>query len=325
MEIGYGNIKALDSRCVLASIALTYVERLPYCDSPTPSNDTPPALGIRQTLVPLMASGFSSDAVCNSLHLPAPSYAALRESFPDLCSPDDHPSEPSPVDPYDLSLWQPSSDISVAPRARDSEFERFLLDDMTRIRCQDPNAYPSLLLRIKYDTNRAVSCLDAWHRANSINVRQHFYPKPLSKVTLFRNNLAILRSNSKYARCDVTGALADIFDLDAPVPCTDLAVIRAGNNVVAALGETILAVESLIGRLDIVITRSRNRYASLVEESDCVSELEEAAVVSSDDEEEYGDDNDVDVKVESVEEVSQVQFPSLPLVPDEYGVIYITD
>ena len=301
MEIGYGNVKALDSRCVLASITLTYVERLPYCDSPTPSNDTPPALGIRQTLVPLMASGFSSDAV------------------------DDHPSEPSPVDPYDLSLWQPSSDISVAPRARDGEFERFLLDDMTRIRCQDPNAYPSLLLRIKYDTNRAVSCLDAWHRANSINVRQHFYPKPLSKVTLFRNNLAILRSNSKYARCDVTGALADIFDLDAPVPCTDLAVIRAGNNVVAALGETILAVESLIGRLDIVITRSRNRYANLVEESDCVSELEEAAVVSSDDEEEYGDDNDVDVKVESVEEVSQVQFPSLPLVPDEYGVIYITD
>jgi hypothetical protein len=79
-----------------------------------------------------MASGFLSDTVRNSLHLPAPSYTALCESFPNLCSPDDHPSEPSPVNPYDLSLWQPSSDISVAPQARDGEFECFLLDDMAR-------------------------------------------------------------------------------------------------------------------------------------------------------------------------------------------------
>lgn len=320
MAEGGSGVEAHDSRSVL-SHPPEFNTHVAY--SPAPLNNTSPRLRIRQALVPLMASAFSSDTIRNSLHLPAPSSSALRESSPNFQSLKDLASEQCPVDPYDLSLWQPDSNAFVAPRARDGEFERFLLDEMARIGCQDPTAYPSLLLRLKYDTNRALSCVDAWHRADVIDIRQHFYPKPLSKLILFRNHLAILRSNSKYASYDVTGALADIFDLETFVPLTDLAIIRAGNNIVAALGESILAVEGLIARLDTIITRSRNRYTCLVEELDSADELGEAAVMPSNEEGECGKDDDV-ADVEEVD-VSSVRFPSPPLTPNDDGVIYVSD
>jgi len=291
-------------------------------------NATPPSLQqeLVQSLANVTPNFLSSRA---ALHHPAPSYSVLLGDFFSRSPPGDEQPRPGPADPYDLALWHPSSPSSVAPRARDGEFERFIMDELASMGCQDPTSYPALSIHLKLDTNRALSCLNAWRRANSINIFGHFYPRPLRDTITFRNHVVILRSNSSYARSDVYGTLSAIARLDTHVPEADRGAIWESNDIAAAVGESILLIEGLINKLDRIIMRSKLQYESTRDESNEAVGLGAAAVVPSDsDGEGGGEDGDEsgDGTAAMAERIDSKARPMSPLlVPNDDGVIDLSD
>jgi hypothetical protein len=297
---------------------------------PTPLANAllPPSPNLRKALVSTMYRPIAG-SYPPSIHLPAPSCSMLQEDFPER-RPLTHPnSNPGPVDPHDLSLWNPGSANSVPPRPRDSEFERFILDEMGRQGIVEPNSYPAITMRIRLDANRAKSCLHAWLRAEAVDIHKQFYSKPLSKIIHFRNHVAILRSNSNFAMIDITASLNALFSLDTHVPNSDHDAIRAYNDIMVTLSELLLPMENLIDRLDIIITRSQSKYSALHSDKEGIVPV--VPVVPSDGEEgeEDADEDEegIRAKAENTAEVG-LEPPGtdhLSPIPGFLGVIEIMD
>jgi hypothetical protein len=201
------------------------------------------------------------------------------------------------------------------------------MDEMASMGCQDPTSYPALSIRLKLDTNRALSCLNAWRRANSINIRGRFYSKPLADIITFRNHVVILRSNSSYARNDVYSTLSAIARLDTHVPEADRGAIWDCNDLVATIGESILFIEVLIGRLDTIIMRSKLRYEDIGDGKNEARGLDAAAVVPSDEEDGGEDGNEGrDGMAAMAEHInSEARYMSPLLVPNDDGIIDLSD
>jgi hypothetical protein len=286
----------------------------------------PPSPNLRKALVSTMYRPIPI-SYSPSIHLPAPSFSILQEDFPER-RPLTHPnSNPGPVDPHDLSLWKPGSVNSVPPRPRDSEFERFILDEMGRQGIVEPNSYSAITMRLGLDANRAKSCLHAWLRAEAVDVRKQFYSKPLSKIIRFRNHVAILRSNSNFAMIDVTASLNALFSLDTHVPNNDHDAIRTYNDIMVTLSELLLPMENLIDQLDIIITHSQSKYSALHGDKEGI-----VPVVPSDGEEgeedadEDEDEEDIRVKAENTEVgLESPGTDHLSPIPRFLGVIEIMD
>jgi hypothetical protein len=271
-------------------------------------NDHPPSL-----------AGFPSPIA--SPPVEAPPCAALLDDFPKPRKFLDPLSHAGPVDPYDSTLWRPESSISVLVRPRDGEFEHFLLDENGCLGHRDLTPCQALMVRLKYDCNRAKSCCTAWERARTISIRARYSTRPLCDLIDLRNNIAILRSNTNYSRLDVVSVLSSITYLDTRPLKADAEIIRQSNTIVMSLGEHVLAMEDTITHFDAIIAHSRDEYLRSGKEISLVSEDDWVPVV-------IPDNND---KGENVVEggsgetgVNSNAFPAAEAPPDD-NVIDISD
>lgn len=254
-----------------------------------------------------------------SSHPPAPPFSIITEAFPIPFHPDHEDPNPGPIDPFDLTLWRPELDAPVIPRPRDGEFASFILDELGRLGNPDPTSYPSLLLRLRQDTNRAKSCTHAWLRASAVNYRQDYRSESLTTLIRFRNNIAILRSNSSYARRNIADSLSRILSLKSPVPASDHSILHAANDALGAIGEVIIEFEPLLNHLDTTITRSRNKYIGMVDESVWAEAPDAATIAWSDDGEE------VTLEASKGSGLVTTRDTSPARIPGHKGVIDISD
>jgi hypothetical protein len=249
---------------------------------------TPPSLNRRVLSLATFPSPNVSPTTTS--HTPAPPSSILLD---DLSKPRaflDPRSNADPVDPYDASLWWPGSPLSVPIRARDGEFERFIRDENGRLGYQDPTSCPALLMRLKRDVNRTKSCCTA----RAIGISARYASRPLLDLVDFRNDVAILRSNSNYSRRDVVGTLSGLTYLDAHLPESDIETIRQSHTAVTAVSESILAMEGLVTRLDAIIAHSCDEYQRTCRKSGISLDEDSAPVILLDDEgEEVGGEAEV--------------------------------
>jgi len=217
----------------------------------------------RQTIVSLVSfpspSSSPSSSISAPTHVPAPPCSILLDNVPGRTLLDKR-SSAGPVDPYDATLWHPGSHPSVPIRARDGEFERFVRDENGLLGIDDPTSYLALLMRLKRDVNRGKSCCIAWERAEDININTQFAMQPLVDLINFRNDIAILRSNSNYSRRDIIGALSGITHFHTQPFESDFAAIKASHTVVTTLGDVMLEMENLIAHLDAIVEHSRDQH-----------------------------------------------------------------
>jgi hypothetical protein len=167
----------------------------------------------------------------------------------------------------------------VAIRARDGEFQRFILDKDGRLGHQEPTSYPALLARLTHDVSRAKSCCFAWERAEATDIHERYASGPLVNLLDFQNNVAILRSNSNYSRRDIVGTLSGLTFLDARPSQHDTEIIRQSNAIVTVISESILAMENLITHLDATISHSCSEYQRACKASDSPLDKDLAPVV----------------------------------------------
>ena len=130
-----------------------------YASVPIPTNSTIPHLSPNHHQIILLMMTFLSPVSSPSskgpisTHLPTPSCSILLDNFPNPRPTLDMLSDTGPVDQYDASLWQPDCTPSIPVRARDGEFEHFILDEQGRLRNPDPTSCLALLQQLKCDTN----------------------------------------------------------------------------------------------------------------------------------------------------------------------------
>jgi hypothetical protein len=172
----------------------------------------------------------------------------------------DKRSNAGPVDPYDAALWHPGSHLSMPIHARDGEFERFICNENGLLGIDDPTSYLALLMRLKRDMNWGKSCCIAWERAEAINIHTHFTLQPLVDLIDFRNNVAILHSNSNYARHDIVGTLSGITHLDTQPSKSDPAAIKASHIIMTALSNALLEMKNAIAHFNAIIEHSRDEH-----------------------------------------------------------------
>jgi hypothetical protein len=244
---GGGGIERLAPR--YAHMPLT-----PFIDNP-PRTRPSPADGAPLSIMTLELPSVQTP----SSPAPPPPSSILLDNFPDPHPFDGGHSNPGPVDPFDTSIWRPESLLSVPLRARDGEFQRFILDETGRMGNPGLTSYAALFMRLKHDANRVKSCCIVWERVSSINIRTRYFSGPLSDFISFRNNVAILRSNGNYSRQDVASTLGGISHLNA-TPESDTSIIRACGTGVALITTYMLEMEAYIACLDAIITHSSDEY-----------------------------------------------------------------
>jgi hypothetical protein len=203
-----------------------------------------------------------------------------------------------------------------------------MLDQEGRLGHQDPTSYPALLARLAWDVNRAKSCCFAWERAEATDIHKCYASEPLVDLIEFRNNVAILRSNSNYSRRDIIGALSGLTYIDAHPSQHDIETIRQSNTVVTVISESILAMESLITHLDATVAHSCSEYRRICQASDSPLDKGLAPVIFLDSE---GEETSGEVEgigmgqvADKVGDVKRTTLPTHVPVPDD-DVIDISD